>query len=55
MVAKDRYFVRIFEAEKALEVGMRDNSLPLLEAIVQNRVPTILQPKYASLSLLNLP
>lgn len=44
-----------YEEEKSLEVGMRDNSLPLLEAIVQNRIPAILQPKYASITLVNLP
>ncbi len=44
-----------FEARKALNVGMRDNSLQLLEAIVKKKIPAILYPKPADPVLLNIP
>lgn len=43
-----------FEEKKADEVGMRDNTLPLLEAIVQSGIPALLKPKGVSPTLLNL-
>lgn len=44
-----------FEFEKAQEAGMRDNSLPLLEALVNEAILAILKPKGTYPVLLNLP
>ncbi len=44
-----------FEDKKSLEVSMRDNSLPLLEAVLDKRLPALLKPKGTYPILLNLP
>lgn len=44
-----------FEFEKVQEAGMRDNSLLLLGALVQEDIPSLLKPKGTYPVLLNLP
>jgi len=44
-----------FEDEKELEIMMRDNSLPLLETVVGEKIPALLKPKGIYPVLLHVP